>query len=150
MTSIFNGVDAQVQQGGQSMPLDENQKKDMGFEAAIVSEIAIKDMGLQAEIVGIESIEGANAYAIEITKPSGGKTTYFYDIETGLKLRTSVVLEGPQGEVVQTTDLADYKEVEGVKFPYQYSIPMGPMKMDATAKSIEVNTGIDDSEFTVE
>ena len=150
MTSVFDGTNASVQQMGQAAPVDENQKKDMAFEAAIVSEIAIKDMGLTAELNGIESIDGVNTYAVEITKPSGSKMTYFYDTETGLKLRTSATLQGPQGEVVQDTDLSDYKEVNGVMFPFSISLPMGPMKMKATAESIEVNTGIEDSEFAVE
>lgn len=150
MTSVYNGTDASVQQMGQPVPLEENQKKDMAFEAAIISEIAIKDMGLNAELTGVETIEGANAYAIEITKPSGSKTIYYYDTETGLKLRTSTTVQGPQGEMVQESDLADYKEVNGIKFPYTITIPMGPMKMTATAESIEVNTGIGESEFAVQ
>lgn len=150
MTQIFNGTDASIRQMGQPAPVDENQKKDMAFEAAIVSEIAIKDMELNAELKGIESIDGINTYAVEITKPSGGKAIYYYDIETGLKLRTSAIIQSPQGEIVQDTDLADYKEVEGVKFPFSLTLPMGPMKMNAVAESIEVNTGIQDSEFAIE
>lgn len=150
VTSIFNGTDAKVVQMGQEAPIDDNQKKDMAFEAAIVSEIAIKDMSLDAQLTGIETIEGISAYAVEITKPSGSKTSYFYDINTGLKLRTSATAQGPQGEVVQETDFTDYQDVSGVKFPYTISMPMGPMKMKAIAESIEVNTGIEDSEFTIQ
>lgn len=150
MTSVFNGTDANIQQMGQTLPVDENQKKDMAFEAAIVSEIAIKDMGLTAELKGIETIEGTNAYVVEITKPSGGKTLYYYDTVSGLKVRTSDTIQSPQGEMVQDTDLSDYKEVGGVKFPFSMAMPMGAMKMNATAESIEVNTGIEDSEFAVQ
>jgi zinc protease len=139
-----------MMQMGQAAPVDENMKKDMAFDAAIISEIAIKDMGLNVELKGIESIEGTNTYAIEIVKPSGNKTTYYYDTETGLKLRTSATIQSPQGEMVQDTDFSDYKEVGGVKFPYSISMPMGPMKMSATTESIEVNTGIEDSEFSVQ
>jgi hypothetical protein len=150
MTSVFNGEEANVQQMGQPVPVDENRKKDMAYEAAVVSELAIKDMGLETELTGVESIEGINAYAIEITKPSGNKTTYYYDTETGLKIRTSETLQTPQGEVVQSTDLADYKDVDGVKFPFTISQPMGPMKMTANTDKIEINTGINDSEFAIQ
>lgn len=150
VSSIFNGTDAKVVQMGQEAPIDDNQKKDMAFEAAIVPEIAIKDMSLDTQLTGIETIEGTSAYAVEITKPSGSKTTYFYDINTGLKLRTSATAQGPQGEVVQETDLADYQDVNGVKFPYTITMPMGPAKMKAIAESIEVNSGIEDSEFAIE
>ena len=149
MTSVFNGTEVNIKQMGQPVPVNDDQKKDMAFEAAIISEIAIKDMGLNAALSGIESIDGTSAYAVEITKPSGNKTIYYYDADTGLKLRTSATVQGPQGEIVQDTDLADYREVGGVKFPYSITLPMGPMKMTATAESIEVNTGIDESEFAV-
>jgi zinc protease len=150
MTSIVNGDNASMSQMGQTMPVDEDRKKDLAFEAAIVSEIAIKDMGLEAKLIGAESIEGKTAYAIEITKPSGNKTTYFYDAETGLKVRTSETINTPQGDMVQETDLTSYKDVAGVKFPFQIALPMGPMKMIAIAESIELNTGIADSEFAVQ
>ena len=149
MSLVFNGTDASIQQMGQAVPVDDNQKKDLSLESAIVTEIAIKDLGLATELKGIESIEGTNTYAVEITNPSGSKVTYFYDIETGLKLRESETVPSPQGEMTQDTDWADYKEVGGVKFPYAKTLPMGPMKMNATAESIEVNTGIQDSEFAI-
>lgn len=149
MTSVFDGTNASILQMGQPAPVDENMKKDMAFEAAIISEIAIKDMELMVELKGIESIEGTNTYAVEITKPSGSKTTYYYHTESGLKVRTSTTIQSPQGEMVQDTDYTDYKEAGGVKFPFSISMPMGPMKMTATAESIEVNTGIEDSEFDV-
>jgi len=150
MTSVYDGTDASMKQMGQPMPIDDNRKKDMAFEAAIISELAIKDMELNAELTGVETIEGKNAYAVEITKPSGNKTTYYYDAESGLKVRTSETVQGPQGEIAQETDLLEYKEVDGVKFPFTITLPMGPMKMTANAESIELNTGIEDSEFAVE
>ena len=150
MSLVFNGSDASIQQMGQAVPVDENQKKDLTLESAIISETAIKDLGLATELKGIESIEGTNAYAVEVTQPSGSKITYFYNIETGLKMRESETVPGPQGEMTQDTDWTDYKEVEGVKFPYAKSLPLGPMKMNATATSIEVNTGMEDSEFAIQ
>jgi len=150
MTQIVNGEETVIKQMGQNVPLNEDQKKDMQYDAAIISEIAIKDMGLETKLNGIENIEGKNAYAVEITKPSGGRTIYYYDTETGLKIRTSEFVQTPQGEMVQESDLADYKDISGVKFPSSITLPMGPMKMTATIENIELNTGIDDSEFAVE
>ena len=47
-------------------------------------------------------------------------------------------------------DFGEYKEVDGVKFPFSIILPMGPMKMEAKTESIELNTGIDDSEFVIQ
>ncbi|NJN24834.1 MAG: insulinase family protein [Cyclobacteriaceae bacterium] len=149
MTSVFDGKDVKIEQMGQPVPVDEEQKKDMPFEAAIIAELYVKDHQLATTLTGIENLEGTQAYAVEITKPSGNKTTYYYDVNTGLKLRTSTTLQSPQGTMVQDTDLSDYREVNGVKFPYAYVLPMGPMKMNATADRIETNTGVADGEFEI-
>jgi zinc protease len=130
--------------------VDDNMKKDMAYKSAIIAELAVKDMDLAVELVGIESVEGKNAYAVEVTKPSGNKETFFYDISSGLKLRTSESMQTPQGEMVQDSDILDYAEVEGVMLPSKFSLPMGPMKMVATAETIEANTGVENSEFAVE
>ncbi|MDZ7607672.1 MAG: pitrilysin family protein [Cyclobacteriaceae bacterium] len=150
MNSVFDGENASMSQMGQTVPVGEEQKMDMAFDAAIVSELLIAELGLEMQLTGIETIEGKKAYAVEITKPSGGKTTFYYDMESGLKVRSSAVAEGPQGAMVQNTDLSDYREVSGVKFPFVMILPMGPMNMTGNVQKIEVNTGISDSEFAVQ
>lgn len=150
MAQVFDGSEASMKQMGQALPVDDNMKKDMAYKSAIIAELAVKDMNLAAELVGIESVEGKNAYAVEVTKPSGNKETFFYDISSGLKLRTSESMQTPQGEMVQDSDILDYAEVEGVMMPSKFSLPMGPMKMVATAETIEANTGVENSEFAVE
>jgi zinc protease len=150
MAQVFDGSEASMKQMGQALPVDDNMKKDMAYKSAIIAELAVKDMDLAVELVGIESVEGKNAYAVEVTKPSGNKETFFYDISSGLKLRTSESMQTPQGEMVQDSDILDYAEVEGVMLPSKFSLPMGPMKMVATAETIEANTGVENSEFAVE
>jgi zinc protease len=150
MAQVFDGSEASMKQMGQALPVDDNMKKDMAYKSAIIAELAVKDMDLAVELVGIESVEGKNAYAVEVTKPSGNKETFFYDISSGLKLRTSESMQTPQGEMVQDSDILDYAEVEGVMMPSKFSLPMGPMKMVATAETIEANTGVENSEFAVE
>ncbi len=150
MKSVFDGTNASMMQMGQNAPVSEEQKLDMAFDAAIISELLISDLGLDTQITGIEDIGGKKAYAVEIVKPSGSKTTFYYDIGSGLKVRSSTVAEGPQGAMVQNTDLSDYRDVDGVKFPFVMILPMGQMNMTGNVQKIEVNTGISDNEFVVE
>ena len=150
MRSVFNGTEAKAVQMGNPAPIDDNQMKDMSFEAAIISELAIVDMGLETKIAGAENVNGATAYGVEITKPSGSKVTFYYDAETGLKIKTSETVAGPQGEMVQESELADYKEVSGVKIPHTVTIPMGPMNMVAEIINLQFNSGVEDSEFTIQ
>ena len=86
-----------------------------------------------------------------MTRPSGSKVSYYYDADSGLKIRKSETMQSPQGEIVQDQDFSDYREVDGIKFPFSTTIPMGgPMKLTANTENLELNTGINDSEFALE
>lgn len=51
--------------------------------------------------------------------------------------------------VISTTDILEYKDVNGLKFPSVISIS-GVMSMKLNAESINVNKGVADSEFTIQ
>ena len=42
---------------------------------------------------------------------------------------------------------SDYREVEGVKFPFGLSQSMGPMTLNFEVSDISVNTGVSDADF---
>ncbi|MDD3743441.1 MAG: hypothetical protein PHX54_07470, partial [Lentimicrobiaceae bacterium] len=65
--------------------------------------------------------------------------TRFYDVKTGLLIRES----GEQG----ITDYSDYREVNGVKFPYSISQQAGPQNMDLTVLTVKVNNKLKDELF---
>ena len=86
---------------------------------------------------------------MEVTSPKGKKSMEWYDVESKLKVRSSQTTTTEAGPVTSTTDILEYKEVDGVKFPSTVSIS-GPMSMTLTAETINVNKGIPDTEFTIE
>ena len=86
---------------------------------------------------------------MEVTSPKGKKSTEWYDVESKLKVRTSQTITTEIGPIVNTTDIWEYKEVDGIKFPSVISIS-GAMSMKLTAESINVNKGVADSEFTIQ
>ncbi|MEN7549101.1 pitrilysin family protein [Rapidithrix thailandica] len=147
---VYNGSDLVMTQMGQPIEVEEGDKKDIVFQSMIFPELHMNEMGVNLELKGIEQIEDKAAYALEMEMPSGKKSTLYFDIASGLKVRTSMVVETPQGEIAQVTDFADYKEYNGVKFPQTIIMPMGPMKLEAKAASIQVNSGISDDTFKVQ
>ncbi len=112
-------------------------------------ELNLAALGAKAELTGIEAVEGSDAYAVDITLPSGAKQTWFYDVETGLKVRRTQYVQTPQGEMAAATDISDYREINGVMIPYMMKIPMGPMKLEAKATEVLINTNPDASMFEV-
>ncbi len=118
-------------------------------QATLFIEAQYEKLGYKLNLGGVESINGKDAYKLEVTSPKGQKTTEYYDVSSGLKVREMETSTTEMGPIVQISDVVDYKEVNGVKFPSAISVS-GAMSMKMVAESILVNQGISDTEFGVE
>jgi zinc protease len=146
MTAVkltVNGDSIKLAQMGQSPELDENARKEIKSEAAIFPELNFSTNGSKLELTSIKNLDGKDAYEIKVTAPSGDLSTYYYDVATGYKLR--VIKEGKQG--TSTVDFGDYRDVNGIKFPYHTNNDQGQVVFDLTVDSIKVNGGLPDTDF---
>ena len=124
---------------------------DMAISSAIVEEVEYLDKGIKVSLVSVENINGSDAYGLEVTMPSGKKSTRYYDAETNLLIRSTNTLEGPQGAMTLSTDYDNYEEYGGVLFATGIKQPMNAqMKMDIKVTEVLVNEDIDESIFNVE
>ncbi len=119
-------------------------------DAIINKELQYEKLGYKLDLKGIEEINGKECYVIELTTPKGKKATEWYDTQSGLKVRVSKTINTEQGSSVQTSDLMDYKEIEGIKYPNIISTSIGPMPIKLMLESVEVNKKIKDTEFSVD
>ena len=104
-------------------------------------------MGYKVELKGIESVEGKDAYRVDLESPAGRKMTEYYDVESNLKVRSIITESG----TTITQDYMDYKEVDGIKMPHKLKTA-GAMPFPITLEvvSVEINKGIDDAVFIIE
>jgi len=147
---ISDGKKISALQMGQPVPMDEIREKDQLIESHLFPELMFDELEVKTELLSIENIDGRDAYAVEVTFPTGTKLTAYFDTESGLKVRSSKTLEGPQGSFSQTTDFKDYKSVKGVKFAHTIIQFFGPQKITTEVTSLLVNSGVKDDLFKVE
>jgi zinc protease len=149
--SIYDGKTfAQYAQGNKA-PDDANSAKDAPISGQVIAELHYTSMGAALELKGIEKVDDVDAYVIEVVLPSGAKSLEYFDFDSGLKLRSTKYLQGPQGEVALSSDFKDYKEVDGVLFPHLTLIPLAPgMSIEAKVETIKINSGVEDSVFKIE
>ena len=89
---------------------------------------------------------GQTAYKIKVTNPDGVVRYDYYDVDSGLKVKTKQTVNSPQGERTSTQTFSDYREVKGVKFPFRKDVS-GMRSMTVKVDSIEVNEGIEETVF---
>ena len=146
---IYDGLTGTQSAMGQVEALDSAQLNDFKEQALFCKEATYKTGGYKIELKGTEVINGNNAYVIEVLRPDGKKTTEYYDNKTSLKIREISTGKGMDGNPnVQTIDIGDYKDVNGVKLPYAMTVsgPF-PVPFKVTVSEIKLNAGVDDVLF---
>jgi hypothetical protein len=81
---------------------------------------------------------------------AGSVATQSFDAETCLLLRTVMKIDAPEagGEIEQTGDLSDYREVDGVKVPFTVKVVNPVQSLTITLTKVEHNKLIDDAMFS--
>ena len=107
-----------------------------------------KERGGSVELKGKAKVGERDAYEL-ILKPKTGPTArQFVDAETYLPLRLVVAVEVPQmGELDQTTDFLDQRDVDGVKVPFLLKSSSAAQSFTITITKVEHNTKVDDKLF---
>ncbi|WP_130735720.1 pitrilysin family protein [Flavobacterium sp. J27] len=140
MKQVVNDKGAYMEQQGQRKDITGDDLKEMQSAAGTFKELNLLN---DKEIVlsGMEAINGEDAYAIK-----KGKTTYYYNANSGLKVAEAREMEQAGQKMTQTTYFQDYKDVKGIKFPYKTILNVG-MEIELTTSEVKINEGVTDKDF---
>jgi hypothetical protein len=111
--------------------------------------LVYKEAGSKLELLGREKADDRDAYALRLTPKAGPSSRMFIDAETYLIVKTVVTINVPQigGDIEQTVVVSDYRDVDGVKVPYQIRSTNQLQTVSMTATKVEQNTSVDDGMF---
>ena len=103
------------------------------------------------EFVGMEPVEGTDAFKLKVTLADGDVRYYYMDTDYYVPIRidTKRMIRGAEREY--ETSLGDYKEVAGWYLPHSVEINAkgSPNKQKLTYEKIEANVPIEDSRFHI-
>jgi len=142
---VCNGVKAMVKSQMVNKELTGKELEEMLIHSTLNIELYLDQMKITPELKGIEEVNGQPAWKVQMTLPAEINTVDFYDQKSGLKVKSIA----QQGQMTVTTLYSDYRDVEGVLFPYKIKQSAGPQSFDIVVSSVEINKGIDDSVFAL-
>lgn len=120
--------------------------EDSDFDGPLVD---YKSKGNKVRFVGMEPVEGTDAYKLEVTLPNGDVFDYFMDTDyyVPIKINSRRFVRGEQREY--ETSLGDYKAVDGWYLPFSYETGQkgSTNTQKITYDKIEANVTIADSRF---
>ena len=145
MGVIAKGDELYMKQGANKVPLPEAMKTDMQKSIGIFAEQSIAK-NPEAKLVGIEAVEDKKAYRIDVPGETV-QASYFYDVETGLKIKEATVISMNGQTQNQETSIKEYQEVDGIKFPSLRVVPMGPQQIESKLLEAVINYEVQESDF---
>jgi len=145
---VFNGAKGKVSGMQGEKMLEGKELENLQLEATMFLNTKYDELGFKFELLGIEAIDNKDTYKITVTKPGGELKTIWFDVVSGLKVKTSQTMDdGRGGKIAGVALYSDYKEVGGIKYAYKIKQSVGPQVFDMKVISIEQNTGIEDAVF---
>jgi zinc protease len=148
---VKNGFDGQIAwtQNPNQPPreLEGTQRANSRRDALFNSELKWREIYSKVESAGIEKAGDREFYVVRITPLEGAARTVYYDTRTFLMDHAESVIETPQGTISLKTYISDYRDVDGVKAPFEVkqSMPSGDIVIKLT--EIKYNVDIDDAKF---
>jgi hypothetical protein len=140
MKQVVDEKGAYVLQQGQRRNIEGDDLSEMKASATPFEELKLsKKSGLILD--GIEVMNGSDAYAVK-----NGKTTYYYDVVSGLKVAEARTVEQAGQTMTQVTNFGDYKVVKGVKVPFNVIQNVG-FELDIKMSEVKINEGVSDADF---
>lgn len=127
---------------GETTELEGDDLESMKLQAVLNLELDYAKYGVKLQLLGIEDINGNEAYKVEVIPSSGSKTVDYYDVKTGLKVKTI----SDEGQSIYS----DYKIFNKIKYPGKITQEMQGQNISFELKSVEINKKLDDKLFKIE
>ncbi len=127
---------------GETKPIEGDELAGMKENALIFPEMNYAALGYTSQLLGIEEQKDqTQLYKVQVNKGGDKKDMDYYDVKTGLKVRS----ESKQG----TVEYSDYKAVDGIMFPFGLTQSMGPQTFKLTVTSVKMNSKLKDDFFEI-
>ena len=135
---VFDGETGYQEAQGRKKDMTADEIAKAKAKNAISEELDYKN----GKLLRIEPLNNKKAYVIKYEDKE-----IFFDVKSGLKLKEVKTVKAGGKEVSIPTVFSNYKELNGMKFPYTIGQKMGPMDMKFEVKDIKINEGVTEADF---
>lgn len=130
-------------------PMNAGEQQSARIDAQIYFPARLRELYKEFKIVPGETIDGHATYLVTATGVSTPPLRLFFDQQSGLLLRLIRFTETPLGRNPAQVDYADYREANGVKIPYQWTLTRTNGSFTIRITSVQQNVPIDEKLFVM-
>jgi outer membrane lipoprotein-sorting protein len=108
-----------------------------------------KQAGAKVDVAGKEKLGDKDVIVLVYTPKMGSVSKLYFDAQTWQLVRSVGKVNVPEagGEIEQTTDPSDYRDVDGVKIPFTLVMSSPVQSLTIRIQKVEHNKPLDDAIF---
>jgi hypothetical protein len=118
-----------------------------GLDAEFALGLRLKELFPQLRRGRPETINGVECEVLNATRPGQPPVRLYFAKDTGLLVRMVRYADTPVGRNPTQVDYADYREQDGVKSPWRWSLSRPNNRFTIQVKELKNNVAIDDAQF---
>jgi hypothetical protein len=118
-----------------------------GLDAEFALALRLKEIFPQLRRGRPETIGGVECELLNATRPGRPPVRLYFDKNSGLLVRLVRYAETPVGRNATQIDYADYREMDGVKSPFRWTLSRPNGRFTIQVKEAKNNVAIEDAKF---
>lgn len=118
-----------------------------GLDAEFSLALRLKEIFPQLRVGRPDKIGDTAVLTLTGARPGQPPVRLFFDANSGLLLRMVRYTQNPLGRMPVQIDYADYREVDGVKTPFRWTLSRPNGRFTIQLNEVKANVAIDDSKF---
>ncbi|HWY06514.1 MAG TPA: c-type cytochrome [Candidatus Acidoferrales bacterium] len=119
------------------------------IDAQIYFPARVRELYQEFKVLPDETIDGHATFLVTAKGASTPPLRMFFDQQTGLLLRLIRYTETPLGRNPAQIDYADYREINGLRIPYQWTLTRTSASFTIRINSVQQNIPIDEKLFVM-
>lgn len=152
MKSVFDGAKGYEQQGGAKKDLTAEEIAQKKVFTSLTEQLDyLSNPGFKLAVKSTQKVNGADAYQVLVTDPTGKTTTEYYDVKSKLLVKSETTSVTDNVSVTQSMELSDYRKVGNVLFPYKQAMTISAggqnQNLVMNVGEIKLNTGVSAEDF---
>jgi hypothetical protein len=118
------------------------------LDADLYFPVHVKTLYSKFKVEPGEKIDGHDTYLVEGHEEGHPPLRLYFDTQSGLLLRMVRYAQSPLGLNPAQIDYADYRDVDGVKVPFRWTVSRPGNRFTIQVEEIKQNVPVDDAKFT--
>ena len=116
-------------------------------EAQFNADARWREVFKSAETVGIEAVNGKDCYKLVVTTKAGSPITRWYDKQSNLLLKSSMIAKSPMGDLEAVSTYSDYRKEGDLLLPHKVTANAAGVQLVMTIEKMEYNVDLPKDRF---